>query len=71
MPFLTEGELAERWRYSPNTLRKWRVEGRGPEYVKLTGGSVRYDLETIEAAEEAGRRRSTSGDAAGDGWDAS
>jgi hypothetical protein len=60
MNLLTEKQLAERWGYSPNTLRKWRVEGRGPDFIKLIGRGIRYDLDVIKAVEIDSRRRSTS-----------
>ena len=56
---ITEKQLAERWGYSPATLRKWRIEGRGPDFLKI-GFGVRYSIETIEAEEEKNLRRSTS-----------
>ena len=58
---ITEKQLAERWGYSPATLRKWRIEGRGPDFLKI-GFGVRYSIETIEAEEEKNLRRSTSDD---------
>jgi hypothetical protein len=63
MHLLTEKELAARWGYSPNTLRKWRVEGRGPDFIKLIGRGIRYDLDVIKALEIDGRRSSTSDNA--------
>jgi predicted DNA-binding transcriptional regulator AlpA len=33
---------------SVQTLRKWRVQGRGPQYLKL-GGRVTYRLRDIES----------------------
>jgi hypothetical protein len=56
---ITEKQLADRWGYSPATLRKWRVEGRGPDYVKI-GHGVRYSIETIEEVEKKNIRCSTS-----------
>jgi len=32
---LSTEQLAERWNMDPDTLKNWRVEGRGPAYVKL------------------------------------
>jgi hypothetical protein len=35
-----------------NTLQRWRVQGRGPPYVKLNGGTygaVRYASDELEA----------------------
>jgi predicted DNA-binding transcriptional regulator AlpA len=33
---LNEIELAQRWGISPKTLQRWRCEGRGPKYLKLS-----------------------------------
>ncbi len=33
---LNENELAQRWGVSPKTLQRWRSEGRGPRYLKLS-----------------------------------
>lgn len=49
--FLTTEELAERWKFSANTLKVWRVKGRGPDYIKI-GSSVRYSIEDILAFEK-------------------
>ena len=32
---LSEADLASRWGMSPKTLQRWRMEGRGPHYLKL------------------------------------
>jgi len=56
--------LAERIELSERTLEKWRVQGRGPAYLKL-GGRVLYDLREVEAWLTAQRRTSTSQAAAG------
>mgnify|MGYP006165786907 CR=1 FL=1 len=47
---LHQEHLARRWGISPRTLERWRVEGRGPRYMKI-GGRVLYRLEDIEAYE--------------------
>jgi excisionase family DNA binding protein len=39
--FMTEGEVAERTKISLGTLRRWRLENRGPHYYKF-GSLVRY-----------------------------
>ena len=39
--FLTEAEVAERTKISLGTLRRWRLENRGPHYYKF-GSLVRY-----------------------------
>ena len=43
---LNENELAQRWGVSPKTLQRWRSEGRGPRYLKLSK-RVSYPLEAI------------------------
>lgn len=55
---LTPEELCQRWKLAANTLKKWRVEGKGPVYIKLGSGrnsEVRYRLEDIEAFEKSNR----------------
>ena len=54
--FLTQSELARRWRMSPRTLERWRWLKQGPSYLKL-GGHVVYRLEDIQAYEAAQLRR--------------
>ena len=39
--YLTEMELSEKLRISLGTLRRWRLENRGPKFRKL-GALVRY-----------------------------
>lgn len=45
-PILDECEAAQLLRVSIRTLQQWRVNGRGPEFIKL-GRSVRYQRETL------------------------
>ena len=52
--FLTQDELALRFRISPRTLERWRWQRTGPNYVKL-GHKVVYALADVEAYER--RRR--------------
>lgn len=47
-PLLTECELAALLNLSVFSLRKWRVQGRGPRYIKLSGAAVRYLHADIE-----------------------
>lgn len=47
---INENELAERWGLSPKTLQRWRSEGRGPRYLKLSK-RVTYLMEDILAFE--------------------
>ncbi|WP_238945078.1 helix-turn-helix transcriptional regulator [Vandammella animalimorsus] len=43
---MNENELAQRWGVSPKTLQRWRSEGRGPRYLKLSK-RVSYPVEAI------------------------
>jgi predicted DNA-binding transcriptional regulator AlpA len=45
---LNEHEVAEILRVSAPTLRKWRWEGKGPQFVKI-GQRVAYKLEEINS----------------------
>ncbi len=51
-PFLTESEVAERTRISLGTLRRWRLENRGPRYHKF-GSLVRYAEDDLTVWQEA------------------
>ncbi len=57
-PYLTQVELAVRWRISPRTLERWRWAGEGPRFIKI-GGLVRYRLEDIEGFEAEQLRQIT------------
>lgn len=46
--FVDERMLAAMLKLKPATLRKWRLEGRGPVFRRI-GRSVRYPLNSIEA----------------------
>lgn len=48
---INENELATRWGVSPKTLQRWRSEGRGPRYLKLSK-RVSYPLDEIFLFEE-------------------
>ncbi|MFN5510065.1 MAG: helix-turn-helix transcriptional regulator [Burkholderiales bacterium] len=43
---INENELAERWGISPKTLQRWRSEGRGPRYLKLSK-RVAYPMDEV------------------------
>lgn len=63
---LNENELAQRWGISPKTLQRWRTEGRGPRYLKLSK-RVSYPLESIFDFERSALHESTSARALGQG----
>ena len=44
--YLTDEELAEELHVSLRTLRRWRVERRGPPFIK-TGHQVLYSKSTV------------------------
>ena len=44
---LTEAEATGALRLGTGTLRKWRREKRGPEYLTLPGGWIRYRVEDV------------------------
>lgn len=48
--FLSEKEVAARWKFHPGSLSNMRSEGRGPRYAKI-GNTVRYRLSDIVAHE--------------------
>jgi len=59
---LTECDVAERLHVSLASIRRWRLEQRGPRYIKL-GSLVRYrqeDVETWLSALPTGGSRSGS-----------
>ena len=61
-----EKEVATQLAISLASLRRWRVEGRGPRYLKL-GASVRYRIADVEdwlASRPAGGDGATRGDRA-------
>lgn len=44
---MTETEAAGFLCYSKRALQNWRVRGGGPEYVKVNGNSVRYQMRDL------------------------
>lgn len=55
--FLTEGELAARWRHSLRSLQRWRAEGNGPRHLRIGRRTVFriVDVEDFEASLEIGK----------------
>jgi hypothetical protein len=54
--FMTEAELAARWRHSLRSLQRWRAEGNGPPYLRI-GRRIVFritDVEAFEARREVG-----------------
>ena len=48
--FLTQKDLARRWKVSHRTLERWRRTGQGPQFLKL-GWLVMYRASDVEAYE--------------------
>lgn len=57
--FFNETQLAQRWGMSPRTLQRWRIEGRGPRYLKLCK-KVAYPIEDVLDFEDRSTHISTS-----------
>ena len=54
--FLTEAELAARWRHSLRSLQRWRAEGNGPPHLRI-GRRIVFrvtEVEAFEASREIG-----------------
>lgn len=56
LSLLSEDDLAKRWRKSPRTLQRYRVDGTGPAWIRI-GGSVLYRYDDVIAFEEAARQQ--------------
>lgn len=54
---LTPSDVADLLRVSPGTLANWRSQGRGPAYVRLADGPVRYEAADVSAWLAAQPRR--------------
>ncbi|MDR2926079.1 MAG: hypothetical protein LBU76_09090 [Azoarcus sp.] len=59
-PTFIETELARRRNVSIKPLQRWRCDGLGPTYIKLSK-AVRYPVDEIIANERANRQRMPSG----------
>ncbi len=55
---MNENELATRWNISPKTLQRWRSEGRGPRFIKLSKRVV-YPIDEVLDYESQALRAST------------
>jgi hypothetical protein len=48
LKLLNDKELAELLNVSVSTLRRWRLYGQGPPWIKVNGFLVRYKLDSVE-----------------------
>lgn len=46
--YLKSGEVARKLGLTHTTLRRWRIEGRGPEFYKTPTGHAHYPKELFE-----------------------
>lgn len=46
---MSTADVARELRYSPKTVENWRFEGRGPKFIKLPTGTVRYRRSDVDA----------------------
>ena len=58
--YFSTDQLAKRYGKHPDTIRRWRYKGYGPEFFRLDGfaaiygdPTIRYDLHKVLAWEEA------------------
>jgi Helix-turn-helix domain len=63
LKFVDEYEAADILRVAPQTMRNWRVTGRGPAYHKFES-AVRYEMGDLFSYARSRRRTSTSVEAA-------
>lgn len=57
---LTESDLASYLALSKFTLRNWRVQGKGPVFLRLSGRMIRYRMSDVIAWSDALAASSTS-----------
>lgn len=51
---MTEQEAADWLEMKAQTLAYWRMKGKGPRYLKLPTGTIRYDFEDLKSWAERG-----------------
>jgi predicted DNA-binding transcriptional regulator AlpA len=56
---LTEKEVAKLLRLSRQTIATWRQLGKGPVYIRVAGGAIRYGMNDIQDFLKQRKRQST------------
>lgn len=56
---LTPRELAERWSLTVGTITNWRVDGKGPKFIKLGNNRVVYPLSEVIRYESEKLKKNT------------
>jgi len=59
-PLLIDSEVAKITKFSVSSVRKWRVQGRGPLYLRL-GNSIRYKEQDVLHYVQSGKLYSETG----------
>jgi hypothetical protein len=52
---ITPKELAKRWKVHEGTIRNWRWQGRGPDYIRVgegKRGKIVYKLSVVKSFEK-------------------
>ena len=62
LELLKEEEAAELTRHQPATYRDWRVRGKGPPYIILPSGAIRYEKNALMEWVLSGRGGDNGGD---------
>lgn len=58
--FLNEAQAAEFLKFSPKALQKWRCNGNGPKFLKVSARGVRYKMSDLLSWAEQRTYSSTS-----------
>jgi len=59
-PLLIDSEVSKITKFSVSSVRKWRVQGRGPLYLRL-GNSIRYKEQDVLHYVQSGKLYSETG----------
>ncbi len=59
---LTEKETSKITGFSIRTHQKWRIEGRGPKFMRISSRAIRYRRQDIEQWIESQQLRSSTSD---------
>lgn len=64
MKLLTTAEVATICKVSDRTVENWRRRGKGPKYIKLETGQIRYKLSVVLRFLASYRKTAAKGEAA-------
>lgn len=57
---LTEKQAAEFLGFTARALQKWRIQGTGPKFVRISSRAIRYQVQDLIDWIEENKRQSTS-----------